>query len=153
MSHLRKDSFKVRTGDYVKQGDVVAACGNSGRSPEPHLHFQVQLTPFIGSKTFPYPIASYHATNKGQSFKKEFSVPEETELVKNLAVSLPLKQAFEFLPGYRLTVTAKGFEEETWEVFTDAFNQSYLYCHNNKATAYFEKNENYFYFVSYYGSR
>lgn len=153
MSHLRKNSFKVSAGDYVKQGDVLATCGNSGRSPEPHLHFQVQLTPFIGSKTFPYPLAAYKTSHNGQSPIKEFSVPRETELVRNLTASTPLKKAFEFLPGFRLGVSAQGFEDEVWEVFTDAYNQSYLYCHSNKATAYFEKNENYFYFISYYGSR
>jgi urea transporter len=50
VSHLKKNSVKVKQGDYVAQGDVIALCGNSGRSPEPHLHFQVQATPYIGSK-------------------------------------------------------------------------------------------------------
>ena len=42
ISHIKEGSFKVRVGDYVKKGDVLAVCGNSGRSPEPHLHFQLQ---------------------------------------------------------------------------------------------------------------
>ncbi|MBU1014765.1 MAG: urea transporter, partial [Bacteroidetes bacterium] len=45
LSHLKNDSIKVVKGNYVKHGDVLASCGNSGRSPEPHLHFQVQSTP------------------------------------------------------------------------------------------------------------
>jgi len=31
LSHLKKDTFKVRQGDYVKKGDVVAHCGSSGK--------------------------------------------------------------------------------------------------------------------------
>lgn len=152
MSHLRKHSFKVKTGDYVRQGEVVATCGNSGRSPEPHLHFQVQLTPYIGSKTFAYPMSSYSVLKNDETSIKEFCVPIETELVKNIVSNITLKQTFDFLPGYRLTVKAEGFEDEKWEVFTDAYNQSYIYCHNKQATAYFGKNETYFYFTSYYGS-
>ncbi|MEI7502602.1 MAG: urea transporter [Paludibacter sp.] len=55
MSHLKKGSFKFTKGEFVKRGDLVAQCGNSGRSPEPHLHFQVQVSPLLGSKTLNYP--------------------------------------------------------------------------------------------------
>jgi Peptidase family M23 len=41
MNHLKQNSLKVKTGDKVKQGDVVAECGNSGNGPVPHLHFQL----------------------------------------------------------------------------------------------------------------
>jgi len=42
MNHLKQNSLKVKTGDKVKQGDVVAECGNSGSGPVPHVHFQLQ---------------------------------------------------------------------------------------------------------------
>ncbi len=42
LAHLKKDSFKVAVGDKVLRGQVVALCGNSGNSTEPHLHFQLQ---------------------------------------------------------------------------------------------------------------
>lgn len=40
MAHLRRHSLKVDVGDEVTRGDVVAECGNSGNSSEPHLHLQ-----------------------------------------------------------------------------------------------------------------
>jgi len=43
-SHLMPDSITVKAGDMVKQGDVIAKCGNSGNSSEPHLHFQLQTS-------------------------------------------------------------------------------------------------------------
>lgn len=153
MSHLRKFSFKVKVGDYVRQGDIVAACGNSGRSPEPHLHFQVQTSPHIGSKTFAYPIAHYVENKPGKIAIKEFSVPQETDVVYNATSNPTLKKAFEFLPGYNLTVKAEGMEEGKWEVFTDAYNQSYIYCHNTKSIAYFKQNEMVFYFTAYEGDK
>lgn len=42
MNHLKQNSLKVKIGDKVKQGDVLAQCGNSGASPAPHLHFELQ---------------------------------------------------------------------------------------------------------------
>ena len=153
MSHLKKGSFKVQIGDFVKQGDIVAACGNSGRSPEPHLHFQVQSTPAIGSKTLSYPLAHYAVSINGKLVVKEFSVPKETEIVCNTAADPSLKAAFEFLPGFNLSVKADGMEDGKWEVFTDAYNQTYIYCHNSKSIAYFKRNENAFYFISFQGDK
>ncbi len=153
MCHLRKHSFKVKIGDYVRPGDVVAACGNSGRSPEPHLHFQVQSTPYIGSKTIAYPFASYRTRTHEITDMAEFKVPKETELVSNVVVNESLAKAFEFLPGYRMDVSAEGFESTTWEVFTDAYNYNYLYCHQTKAIAYFGRLNNVFYFMSFFGDQ
>lgn len=45
MNHLKQNSLKVKRGDKVKQGEVLAECGNSGAGPVPHLHFQLQKSP------------------------------------------------------------------------------------------------------------
>ncbi len=153
MSHLRKNSFKVKMGDYVKQGDIIASCGNSGRSPEPHLHFQVQTTSYIGSKTFAYPFAHYIEKKYGKITSKEFAIPQETALVFNAPHNKTLQAAFEFLPGYNLTVNAENMEEGKWEVFTDAYNHSYLFCHVSKSIAYFKRNEKFFYFTAFEGDK
>ena len=42
--HLRP-GLAVRAGAAVRAGDVLGACGNSGNSSEPHLHFQLQDGP------------------------------------------------------------------------------------------------------------
>lgn len=61
LSHLRPHSVPVKPGDAVRRGDIIGYCGSSGRSPEPHLHFQVQATPFVGSRTLAYPLAYFLA--------------------------------------------------------------------------------------------
>jgi len=40
--HLRKSGIKVRIGDLVSQGSLIAESGNSGQTGGPHLHFDVQ---------------------------------------------------------------------------------------------------------------
>lgn len=44
-AHLRRGSLAVRVGDTVRAGQVLARCGNSGNSSEPHLHFQLMDGP------------------------------------------------------------------------------------------------------------
>jgi hypothetical protein len=41
MGHLRKGSIRVKVGDIVKSGDLIAEAGNSGYSERPHLHMQL----------------------------------------------------------------------------------------------------------------
>ena len=50
LMHLKQNSIKVKTGAKVKQGDIVAECGNSGASPAPHLEYRLQ-----NSRGRPYP--------------------------------------------------------------------------------------------------
>ena len=41
-AHLMPDSITVKVGDKVMLGQVIAKCGNTGNTSEPHLHFQFQ---------------------------------------------------------------------------------------------------------------
>ena len=152
VSHLKPNSAKVKPGDFVKRGDILALCGNSGRSPEPHLHFQMQVTPYVGSKTLAYPFAYFKESNAGNTQFTTFKVPAAESTVSNIDTSNALKQAFAFQPGYVALVSA-GSHTETWEVFTDPLNQAYLFDHESGDIAYFVSNDTAFYFTAFYGGR
>lgn len=38
--HLQAGSLRVAAGDSVLEGELIAACGNSGNSTQPHVHLQ-----------------------------------------------------------------------------------------------------------------
>ncbi|MEU1467303.1 peptidoglycan DD-metalloendopeptidase family protein [Streptomyces sp. NPDC005761] len=44
-AHLRRGSLRVRAGERVRAGQILAECGNSGNSTEPHVHFQLMDDP------------------------------------------------------------------------------------------------------------
>jgi murein DD-endopeptidase MepM/ murein hydrolase activator NlpD len=44
-AHLQPGSLRVKLGDKVKTGDVIALLGNTGNTDAPHLHFHVMDGP------------------------------------------------------------------------------------------------------------
>ncbi|MGH8093881.1 MAG: M23 family metallopeptidase [Chthoniobacterales bacterium] len=68
LAHLKYGTVRVRVGESVRRGKVVALCGNSGRSTEPHLHFHVQDTPsFCTAAGIPINFAAYAESHSGRT--------------------------------------------------------------------------------------
>ena len=156
LSHLRKGSITVNPGDRVRQGDIIGKCGNSGRSPFPHLHFQVQTLPFIGSYTLNYPL-SYYVEQKENGFEfKNYCVPDTDKRVSNIQTNELLVKAFDLVPGkaYCFDMLKDGKKEELkWEVDANEFNIPFIRCLSTGAVAYFSNDGNMFMFRHYEGRR
>jgi urea transporter/murein DD-endopeptidase MepM/ murein hydrolase activator NlpD len=154
ISHIKKDSFNVFVGQYITKGTFLATCGNSGRSPEPHIHFQLQTIPTVGAKTLAYPI-SYFIERKGKDkFLRISEVPEEGAFISNVQVNELLVSAFSFLPGHKITFRKENTELDThWEVFTDSLNRTYIYCRESSSYAYFVNDGVMLYFTDFEGDR
>ena len=57
LCHLKKGSVRVKSGDRVRAGDLLAEVGNSGNSFSPHLHFNLfegLEEPLTGKSIFGY---------------------------------------------------------------------------------------------------
>lgn len=157
LSHLKNDSIAVRINDFVKKGQIIAACGSSGRSPEPHLHFQLQATPYIGSKTLNYPLGYFVSRINETYTLHEFETPNEGAHLHNPIQTELLSASYQFTPGKKISFEVTDVNQKksihTWECLVNAWNQTFLYCPNTKATAYCVNNGTLFYFTEFYGSK
>jgi len=156
LSHLKKGSFKVYEGEYVERGRLLATCGSSGRSPEPHLHFQIQATPYVGSRTISYPL-SHFLTKQIDDYKINFyQIPKKNQKVLNITPNKIIKNAFLFIPGKLIEWEINSnnkIKTQKWEVFVDIYNKTYIYCHSTKSYAYFYNNGTVFYFTDFFGNK
>ena len=90
--HLK--SFAVKTGDFVRKGDLIAYSGNSGISNGPHLHYEVR---FLNRPLNAFNFIKWEVDNYQNIFEKEKKVPWHS-LVKAIThdqfqlIKLPLSQ-------------------------------------------------------------
>jgi hypothetical protein len=68
-AHVKPGSLRVKLGDRVKRGQVIALVGNTGNSTEPHLHFHVSdgISP-LGSEGVPYRLDSFEIVGHCKTF-------------------------------------------------------------------------------------
>ena len=109
LAHLKQNSLKVKEGDYVTPGAPIAACGNSGRSPQPHLHLQVQRTAELGSPTHPFHLCSViHHKSGGVSEYRVVSQPGVGDRIEAAAVGEALATQLHLPVGRQLTYDVGG---------------------------------------------
>lgn len=162
LSHLKYHSVEVKAGDQVKKGQLLGRCGNSGRSPYPHLHFQFQLTPYIGSVTLDYPFGNYLLKEKKGYAQKNFNFPQKDEIVVNPAKNELLSKALHFIPGQRMQINIEvDSPKEKWQkmagnfswlVETDVYNNTFIRCEKDNALAYLHNNGELHYFTNFTGT-
>lgn len=149
ISHLMQNSINVKIGDYVKVGDIIAKCGNSGYSPEPHIHIQVQYYPVLGSKTVPFKFVDYIKNNKlyFYSLPKKDEEIEATILDKSMQLRLNfiLDEVFK----YEVLKDNKKIDEVKFIIKMNEKGEFYFWDGKNKL--YFYMNNKIFYFYEYEG--
>ena len=152
MSHIKAGSFLVKTGEYVRRGQAIARVGSSGRSPYPHLHFQIQRNPYVGSETMEYPLANYMLMEKKKEVLQVNNIPKQNQEVKNLEANTALKNAFGFTPGQEWNLSIDG-KDLQWKAEIDYMNNTYLHCMKSDAKAFFIKTDNRLTFTGFKGNK
>jgi murein DD-endopeptidase MepM/ murein hydrolase activator NlpD len=152
LSHLKKNSFKVSEGDFIKKGELIAKCGNSGRSPEPHLHFQLQAMSQIGSSTINYPIQLFDTIINNKVTTNYKNIPKESSIVKNTIINNTIKKAFTFMTGDSIKIML-GQKEQFWKVNVNTQNQHYIYCEESRSYTYFKISDSAIHFYDFVGNK
>jgi urea transporter len=119
LAHFKKGTVAVSLGQRVLVGTFISEVGNSGRSPVPHLHMQIQSTASLGSPTRAFCLKHFSLTSENGK-KQQFltsGIPEEQSVVESV-LPLPLWSEifYHWLPGlyrYQITDQHGDVQEET----------------------------------------
>jgi murein DD-endopeptidase MepM/ murein hydrolase activator NlpD len=150
-AHLQARSIKVKVGDVVTPGMDIGRCGNSGRSPTPHLHFQVQRAKHLGSPTIAFDFGDVIVRRDGVSEMGTHLVPDQGSSVRPIQRDESLARLFTFIPGASYELRAKpGGAAEIARVEIDLRGARYLQSALGKL--YFDAYENGLVLTSYAGA-
>jgi murein DD-endopeptidase MepM/ murein hydrolase activator NlpD/urea transporter len=98
-AHLERGSIRVKQGEVVSAGHEIARCGNSGRSPVPHLHFQIQRAAELGSPTLAADFGDV-VTHDDDGYEVQSQVvPREGDVVRPVMRDEAVSRALAFTPG------------------------------------------------------
>lgn len=107
LAHLQPGSIVVRCGMWVVPGQPLGRCGNSGRSPQPHLHMHVQTGRALGSPTRPFHLVA--VLLDGQRFAMD-ARPACGQRVSTPAPNPALQRALHLPVGRRLVFGERAYE-------------------------------------------
>ena len=126
VAHLSSGSVAVQVGQFVRAGELLGRCGSSGRSPAPHLHFQLQAAATPGSPTLPVELHDVVlASPDGPETICGAAVPTEGQAVRNIEPDDALARLLDIRPGKRLRFVVEG-QEQVVEASVDLLGQRLL---------------------------
>lgn len=99
-AHL--NSVVVKSGKFVKKGDLIAYTGNSGMSSGPHLHYEIR---FIHRTVDPIYFVEWNVQNYKNIFEKENSVPWQSLITATAHIKIP--NPTQTLPSSQLALRLK----------------------------------------------
>ena len=127
LAHFMKNGIVVKTGQRVGAGDLLGYCGNSGRSPVPHIHLHNQASTETGAPTTPFCLTNFF-TRTAEGVRWNFaSVPKVGARIAPATVSTTvLGTLAHFAPGvatYRVCTTGSV----SYETITTTLDESGRY--------------------------
>ncbi|OLP19784.1 hypothetical protein BST81_03605 [Leptolyngbya sp. 'hensonii'] len=139
ISHFAQHSIVVKAADRVEPGTLLGRCGNSGYSPQPHIHIQVQLQPDIGAATVPFSFVNLLVDGQ---FQTE-SIPAVESVLEPVRPDLVLAQAMTFPIDSRLSFCKmrRGQVVGRLEVVVKMAVDGSFYLDSGKAKLFFGRDD------------
>lgn len=103
VAHLSPGTVTVYPGQYAQRGSVLGYCGSSGRSPRPHLHFQLQSGPALGAATLPCELQDVVVRTGEQLRFEPLHEPAQGETLRSLVPDYGLASLIDAPLGAALT--------------------------------------------------
>ena len=151
VSHFAKNSLRCKKGDYVDLGQVLGLCGNSGYSPQPHIHIQAQVSPVLGAASAPFILTSFQ--HKSQMIF--YQIPKKGMEIGSFFVDKKLDRLFSFTLDqtlhFKCVAGAQEGEECRWTVGMDPFSGMFFLADEEGNTLQFAKEVGFFYCYDYHG--
>jgi len=139
-------------GQMVKKGQPLGQCGNSGRSPYPHLHMQLQMHPFAGAASIRFKFANLLIdAEQGGKFLHR-GMLYERQVVRNLPGPGPAEEFFPYSSVHEHVYDMNG-KTEVWQLQADLAGQFYLETFPEKSRADFQRDGSVIRFTAFSGSR
>jgi urea transporter len=155
VSHLAEGSLKVREGEFVKKGAIIGLCGSSGRAAVPHLHFQLQGTPRVGSPTIPSEFHEVIVERESPVLHSTY-LPREGDRLRNVRVQQEMGDFFSLAigqnMGFRCRLQDRVWDEEI-ESGIDLYGNLKLLSPGKRAMLFFENKNSVFVIYDYQGPR
>ncbi|MBF0196228.1 MAG: urea transporter [Planctomycetes bacterium] len=150
LCHLSHKNVYVKAGDWVEPYTCIALCGNSGYSPQPHLHMQYQTTEYIASATIPF---CFSGLLKDRAYH-HFDTPQIDAKVSPAFSHAFYHQVTNFLLDEELKfkVTQKGRMDQTVTLITKMAVDGTFFLEHNGSRLYLGKTESTFYFYHLEGN-
>ncbi|MBI4357488.1 MAG: urea transporter [Gammaproteobacteria bacterium] len=122
LAHLKQTSIQVAAGKQIYVGQILAACGNSGRSLQPHLHLQVQTLAALGSATLPFHLSAVasQAEEAHEPYFYPVLCPKKGASIQTIQKNSSIAACFHFPAGrtvrFRFKQPAKDWIERQLKV-------------------------------------
>lgn len=147
--HLKQGSIKVKVEEEVKKGQVIAQCGNSGRSPYPHIHLQFQMIPKIGAPSLYFEFSNILLLDEGKPIFLPKGILKEKSIVQNITYPVDFDRFFSYTLDkvwcYKFKVKDKGLkireEIELWKMDVDFYGNTFIVSSPKTTRLYFYLSE------------
>ncbi len=149
MSHFLAHSIALQEGQWVSPGTVIGLCGNSGYSPQPHLHIQVQWAAQGISPTLPFQFKNYVEKNVFYTH----GLPQSASQVYGTIPEPYYDQLTTFLLGQSIEFEIYKKNEKIGEIHvtTSCASDGTFFWETPRATLRFSKKGGYFVICEYEG--